>query len=250
MSGGETSLSGTDNNSLALKYTPGYESVFINGVLQVRGSDYVATTGTTVTGLTALTANDVVMVESIIAYSVGDTYTQTQIGSLLDAKSPVSTTGLVLITQATIGTAVSSVVVTNAFSATYENYKIVISGGAGSTEDALRMQLGASATGYYAGIGTVNYSGAATSNASDNNTTLWSRVGRFSTNVITMNIDVLNPFLPKLTLYFGQYIAPNTGAGSGFASGFHNVSTSYTDFTLTPASGTLTGGTIKVYGYK
>jgi len=77
MSGGETSLSGTDNNSLALEYTPGYESVFINGVLQVRGSDYVASTGTTVTGLTALTASDVVMIESIIAYSVGDTYTQT-----------------------------------------------------------------------------------------------------------------------------------------------------------------------------
>ena len=77
MSGAETSLSGTDDNSLTLKYTPGYESVFINGVLQVRGSDYLATTGTTVTGLTALTASDVVMVESIVAYSVGDTYTQT-----------------------------------------------------------------------------------------------------------------------------------------------------------------------------
>jgi hypothetical protein len=85
MSGAETSLSGTDDNSLALKYTPGYESVFINGVLQVRGSDYVATTGTTVTGLTALTASDVVMVESIIAYSVGDTYTQAQINSLITA---------------------------------------------------------------------------------------------------------------------------------------------------------------------
>jgi hypothetical protein len=79
MSGGETSLSGTDDNSLALEYTVGYESVFINGVLQVRGSDYVATDGTTVTGLTALTASDVVMVESIVAYSVGDTYTQAQI---------------------------------------------------------------------------------------------------------------------------------------------------------------------------
>ena len=83
MSGGETSLSGTDDNSLALEYTPGYESVFINGVLQVRGSDYTATTGTTVTGLTALTASDVLMVESIVAYSVGDTYTQTQIQTFL-----------------------------------------------------------------------------------------------------------------------------------------------------------------------
>ena len=158
--------------------------------------------------------------------------------------------GLVPILTQTIGSAVSSVVVNNAFSATYDAYKITISGGSGTTEEALRMQLGASATGYYAGIGTVNYSGATTSNASDNNTTQWSRVGRFTANLINMNIDVLNPFLSKPTLYFGQYTAPNTGAGSGFASGFHNVSTSYTDFTLTPASGTLTGGTIRVYGYK
>jgi hypothetical protein len=93
MSGGETSLSGTDNNSLALKYTPGYESVFINGVLQVRGSDYVATTGTTVTGLIALTANDVVMVESIIAYSVGDTYTQTAADAKFYSKTSSASSG-------------------------------------------------------------------------------------------------------------------------------------------------------------
>ena len=82
MSGGETSLSGTDNNSLSLQYTPGYESVFINGVLQARNLDYTATSGSTISGLTALVANDIVMVESIVAYSVGDTYTQ----STLDGK--------------------------------------------------------------------------------------------------------------------------------------------------------------------
>ena len=125
MSGGETSLSGTDDNSLALEYTPGYESVFINGVLQVRGSDYVATTGTTVTGLTALTASDVVMVESIVAYSVGDTYTQTQIGSLLDAKSNVSTTGLVLL-SATAFSATSTINVDNCFTSTYRNYLVIL----------------------------------------------------------------------------------------------------------------------------
>ena len=90
MSGGETSVSGTDDNSLTLAYTAGYESVFINGVLQVRGSDYTATDGTSVTGMTALTAGDIVMVESVVAYSVGDTYTQ----STLDGKfSPITTTG-------------------------------------------------------------------------------------------------------------------------------------------------------------
>jgi len=58
--GGETSLSGNDNNAVSLVYTVGQELVFINGVLQVRGTDYVASTGTTITGLTALAASDIV----------------------------------------------------------------------------------------------------------------------------------------------------------------------------------------------
>ncbi len=91
MSGGETSLSGIDNTGLILKYTPGYEEVFINGVLQVRGSDYVATTGTSITGLIALSANDVVMIQSILTYSIGDTYTQSQIDSKIAALSQPGT---------------------------------------------------------------------------------------------------------------------------------------------------------------
>jgi len=79
--GGETSLSGNDDNGLPLRYTPGYEQVYINGVLQVRNQDYTATTGTTVTGLTALVANDVVEVFSVVARSAADVYTQTQTDS-------------------------------------------------------------------------------------------------------------------------------------------------------------------------
>ena len=78
MTGGETSLSGNDDSSLPLAYTPGYEQLYINGVLQVRGQDYTATTGTTVTGLTALVANDVVEIFSAVARTVADVYTQTQ----------------------------------------------------------------------------------------------------------------------------------------------------------------------------
>jgi hypothetical protein len=78
MVGGETSLSGNDDSSLPLAYTPGYEQLYINGVLQVRSQDYTATTGTTVTGLTALVANDVVEIFSAVARTVADVYTQTQ----------------------------------------------------------------------------------------------------------------------------------------------------------------------------
>jgi hypothetical protein len=78
MAGGETSLSGNDDSSLPLGYTPGYEQLYINGVLMVRGVDYTATDGTTVTALTALVANDVVEVFSTLARTVADVYTQTQ----------------------------------------------------------------------------------------------------------------------------------------------------------------------------
>jgi len=64
MSGGETSLSGNDDNSVSLTYSINREMLFINGVLQVRGSDYTATNGTTITGLSALALNDVVNIWS------------------------------------------------------------------------------------------------------------------------------------------------------------------------------------------
>lgn len=76
--GGETSFSGLDDLSTTLSYTPGYEQVYINGVLQVRGQDYVATTGTTITGLTALAAADVVEVLAHSNMVYGDYYTQSQ----------------------------------------------------------------------------------------------------------------------------------------------------------------------------
>jgi len=79
VAGGETSLSGNDDSGESLIYTPGYEQVYLNGVLLARDVDYTATTGTTITALTALTAGHII---EIIAYNninVGNTYTQGQI---------------------------------------------------------------------------------------------------------------------------------------------------------------------------
>jgi hypothetical protein len=42
-----------------------------------------------------------------------------------------------------------------------------------------------------------------------------------------------------------------TASGSaGFLSAIHKVAASYTDFTITTDSSSITGGTIQVYGYK
>ena len=57
--GGETSLSGNDDNAESLSYTAGTEQVYLNGVLLVRGQDYTASNGTTITGLSALAASDI-----------------------------------------------------------------------------------------------------------------------------------------------------------------------------------------------
>jgi hypothetical protein len=80
--GGETSLSGSDDNSVTLSYTPGLEQVFLNGVLLVRGTDYTATTGTSITGLSALVASDIVSIICYAPFNVGDAVAKT----LIDAK--------------------------------------------------------------------------------------------------------------------------------------------------------------------
>jgi hypothetical protein len=64
--GGETSLSGYDSFGQPLAYTVNNEQLYLNGVMLVRNVDYTASTGTTITGLTALSAGDFV---EILTYS-------------------------------------------------------------------------------------------------------------------------------------------------------------------------------------
>jgi hypothetical protein len=80
--GSETSLSGADDSSRTLAYSVGYEQVYLNGVLLVRNSDYTASTGTSITGLTALTINDIVEIIILDVTAVEDTYTQAQSNAL------------------------------------------------------------------------------------------------------------------------------------------------------------------------
>ena len=68
--GAETSVSGLDDLGATLSYNAGTEQVYLNGVLLVRTADYLATTGTSVTGLTALAASDVIEVISFNATNV------------------------------------------------------------------------------------------------------------------------------------------------------------------------------------
>ena len=69
--GGETSLSGSDDNSNTLTFTDGnYVDVSLNGVALVAGTDYNTTTANTIGGLVALVASDVVEVVVYDTFSV------------------------------------------------------------------------------------------------------------------------------------------------------------------------------------
>ena len=75
---GQTTFSGADANGLTLAYTVGAEQVYLNGVLQVRGSDYTATNGTSIVLTSGALVSDVLNVIAYSAMTITDTYTQAQ----------------------------------------------------------------------------------------------------------------------------------------------------------------------------
>jgi hypothetical protein len=82
--GGTTSLSGNDDNSLALSYTVGYEQVYRNGVLLSRGNDYTATNGTSITLTDATITGDIIEVFASAVLAIADVYTQAQVNNLVN----------------------------------------------------------------------------------------------------------------------------------------------------------------------
>jgi hypothetical protein len=83
--GGETSESGLDDNGLTLSYIVGKEQVYLNGVLLVRSTDYVATNGTSIASLAALTAGDILEIITFTAFDVANVLSPT----LFDAKGDI-----------------------------------------------------------------------------------------------------------------------------------------------------------------
>jgi hypothetical protein len=159
--------------------------------------------------------------------------------------------GLRLIKKQTIGTGVSSVTVTDAFSATYENYKIIITGGANSVGDQnLRTTLGGSTTGYYWNLIYTNYNTTTPLALSGSNGASWVYSGAITgTNGYFVDMDIYSPFTAKRTGMSTKYINLGPALSSGPGGGFIENTNSHTAVTFTPSSGTLTGGTIYVYGY-
>lgn len=168
-------------------------------------------------------------------------------GSVLTA-AQMNSVGLWLVKTQTIGAAVSSVTVSSVFNADYDTYQILISGGTATNDGVLKLSLGASVTGYYQGRAGITYATGLASNGSDNNTTQWNGgAGVHGANGIYGAVTLIGPYLAKYTQMTLNYASATDGVA---VAGIHKVASSYTSFTITTAAGTMTGGTIYVYGYK
>ena len=172
-------------------------------------------------------------------------------GDVLNA-SEMNAVGLWLVKTQTIGTGVSSVIVSDCFTTDYDNYKIVISGGTQTSANGLlTMQLrtgGTTATtGYYNTFIYSPYAGGVLT-ANTNNGSGWAYMASaLLNNGWSSSVDILQPRLATYTSIIGANARGDLG---GTVQGFHGGLTAYESAVFTVGAGTMTGGTIKIYGYR
>jgi hypothetical protein len=162
----------------------------------------------------------------------------------------VAPSGLEFIKSQTVGTAVGSVPVTDAFSATYDQYKIVLSGGTSSGNLSLNLKLGAATNGHNTQIffsQWISTSGSPTLNGGTNAAN-FTFAGSTRATGLQMSLDILNPFAAMPTHVWGP--GDSNASTACLFNGLHTANTSFTGFTISAVSGTMTGGTISVYGYR
>jgi|APGre2960657404_1045060.scaffolds.fasta_scaffold13763_5 hypothetical protein len=174
------------------------------------------------------------------------TFTTGEVLTASDTNTYLANSGLVYVKEQTVGAGVSSVTVSDAFSSTYDNYKIIYAGGTANTAQAITLKLGASVTTYAYSTVIYAYAGGAATVLTNASSGAFDYAGEANTNNNNVCLDVLNPNVAKYTTIQGSYVG---GGSGGFAYGVHKTATAYTSFILAVA-GNITGGIIYVYGYR
>ena len=161
--------------------------------------------------------------------------------------------GLRLIKKQTVGSAVASVTVTSVFSATYDNYKIIYSGGVGSAVgDGINLKFNNSTGSTYGhAVQFITSAGTSSGNGGFNASAgiLAGLTGTLSQSVV---LDVMNPNQAlETTVTINSYELYTTAALSYtvVGNGIDSNSAAQTGFSFSTSPGTLTGGVIYVYGY-
>lgn len=123
-------------------------------------------------------------------------------------------------------------------------------GGTSTASNDLALTVGNANTAYYFSFIYTDYTvGGAVLKAAINNGASWTYAGaQESPNRLVC--DIMNPYASAITTIATQYVGPQAGRVIGAGGGFLNNTTSYTSFTITVGAGSISGGTIRVYGYR
>ncbi len=169
--------------------------------------------------------------------------------------TPTSVTGGTLDgATVNIGSGVSSVTVTGAFSSTFDNYKISVSGITMSASTGssmhLRMSSGGTTavTNYQYGLARIDIAAGTIGADSGYNSNVMF-VGKGVGDKFGTVFDVLMPYVSTHTIFPSIGGVEISTGYSYIGTGQHQTTASYDGFSLLPSTGTLTGGTIRVYGY-
>lgn len=161
-----------------------------------------------------------------------------------------ATNGTVSDGVVTVGNAVSSVTLTGCFSSTYINYRIVYSNLDFSASDiTVFVRPGSVATGnvYSSGGLFVLYTGLGSGYLASSANNEGIAVGISSTDSASGAFDIYGPNTATWTRASGHWTGDTY---TGTYGGVMKNTTSYTSLEIRPFSGTMTGGTIRVYGYR
>jgi hypothetical protein len=173
-------------------------------------------------------------VEGMYAH-LNDTDTLTYYNGSAWANSGAS--ALELVKSQTVGSAVASVVVTDCFNSTYDNYKIVYNDMT-SSSGQLKIQLTSITTGYAYNDAFSVWNSGYTGRGSNSSSS-------FTGGDYYVNFDLMNPNRALRKSGFG---ISNDNNATLFLNFYNASTTQSTGFTLSATS--MTGGTIYVYGYK
>lgn len=181
------------------------------------------------------------------------TFTTGEVLTASDTNTYLNNGGLVYITDTSWSgvSSASQVTVSNVFSSTYDNYRILITGYGNTSSGVLSMKLRTTtddSTAAYARYGSSWATSA--SNITESGQTMW-RINLFSNNSAyrdSLDMTVFNPNVATNTGAVGHALELNTGIYYAYSLNMQTT-TQYTGFSLFISTGTFTGK-VWVYGFR
>ena len=199
------------------------------------------------------------------------TFTSGSVLTAADTNTYLANAGLVAVTpsavtngtiisgtaSATVNATQSTVVLKDVFSSTFDSYRVVIS----------NLTMSSTANGTYVAFKMHDGTNPANSNYNTSFVRVDEASGAVSGNTFTAFVggvvigygtgdkfgttfDVVNPNLATHTLFPSLTGVNITTGYMSMGAGMHQTSTAYTSLQIAPSTGTMTGGTITVYGYR